>query len=422
MTCMSSPSLRVLVVCAYYLPRSNAPTVRLKHFVSELASQHEVRVLTADAGGPGQLGEEVARWPSLAQSNSDGFVARATRDGLFGLVAAYEVLRQRPEVLVVSSPLFATSVLATAAARLLRIPVVLDVRDPYPEVLAAAGTIRQTSRVFGVLRSIADWMYCSSATVVTVTRGFEEIIRGGGHLPGPVQIIPNGFPEELMQHRATKHKRFTVAFHGTIGALQDADLLVDVARSLEPEGIDMVVVGRGSSDGVLESAPPNLRYLGQLPLVATIAEVARCHVGLSIRHSDQVSDAAIPVKIYEYLGLGMPVIVSPVSAGGDFVERLGVGTQHDASGGEAELSRAVIDLRDDPTRYSEMAMTAETVRDAYTRESSAAEFCQIVESAGRAVGNNDAAMKLEGSSLRGRKRWMQNQILGRAGRSRPWQL
>jgi hypothetical protein len=49
------------------------------------------------------------------------------------------------------------------------------------------------------------------------------------------------------------------------------------------------------------------------------------HLGLSLRGPDSVSRHSFPVRITDYLELGVPVLVTPESEAGRLVNRLGLG-------------------------------------------------------------------------------------------------
>ncbi|MFK7886932.1 MAG: glycosyltransferase family 4 protein [Gammaproteobacteria bacterium] len=377
-----SDRLRVGVVCAYYLPRNNAPTVRLRYFVEHLAQRHDVHVLTADAGRP-MADIRITRWPSFAQQNQKSALHRMATDALFGLRVILHLCRHRYDVLVVSSPVFLASSAVTRFARWRNMPVVLDVRDIYPEVFASAGKLKPESILYRWFDRMADRMYRSSAAIVSVTEGLCESIQKRLGPDTDVHLIRNGFPGELVGLRADKHERFTAVFHGTIGAFQDVDGLLALAAALEPEQIDLVVIGKGSRDQALRDATlPNLRYLGALSFEETMQEVAAAHVGVSLRTADPISRAAFPVKLFEYMAFGLPTITTPVSEAGSFLESRGMGRQFE-SDDIATLTQTIVRWRDEPESYALAQSAIGTHRDEMRREHQAERFGVLVEAAGR---------------------------------------
>ncbi|MCX7978771.1 MAG: glycosyltransferase [Bdellovibrionaceae bacterium] len=225
---------------------------------------------------------------------------------------------------IFSLPPFFTVLLGATAAVLSLRKFSLDIRDLYPQVLSALGLLKENGRVFGFLQSWINWLYRRASTVVAATEGLrKEILASEPNVC--VQLIMNGFDAGLFYPvpLGEKNLRFTAVFHGNLGRFQRVDLVVELAR-LCPE-IDFLVIGDGPAAKYLRDAPTNLRYLGPMSIEELAPHVRRCHVGLSFRTEDRISTDAFPVKVFEYLGAGLPIIVTPPSEAGEFVEREKVG-------------------------------------------------------------------------------------------------
>lgn len=371
--------MQILVVCAYFWPRSNAPAARLMCFSHELSRQHSVEVFTADEG-PAHPDVRIERHRRFAQSNLDGLFRRTIKDFGFGLLCSSRFMKNRPDVVIVSSPVFLTAVLTVFTARLYKVPVVLDVRDPYPEVLSATGSVAKQGFVYKILELLARSMYQSASVVVTVTEGFSELIHKIAPSIVSTMVVENGYPQKIATlSNSIKLEYFTVVIHGTLGWLQDVSMLVEVAERLKEHGVHVLVIGKGSAQGLLTKAPKNLRFTGEIPFDDAMELVAQAHVGLSLRNKEEVSARAIPVKIYEYIGLGLPVVVSPKSDAGDFVKTLGVGFECNSID---RVVSVILSLRNDPSLYRRAVDACKVVRPNYTREVHASRFRCIVEAVG----------------------------------------
>jgi glycosyltransferase involved in cell wall biosynthesis len=264
--------------------------------------------------------------------NATGLLARVWGELGMGRAAARALSSERENtaLLLVSTPSYVAALLLCAKARRLGIAYVLDVRDIYPQAYAAAGLIARGGLLYRFFTARSLAMYRGARRVVTATQGLAREIETIA--PGcQAHCVYNGFPAALAARRSTKHERFTICFHGALGFFQDVDTLIAVAARLEPLDIDVVVVGYGRKEDLLRRAGlRNLRFLGRLDFEATIAAVERCHVGLCLRGDDDVSRDAFPVKVWEYLGLGMPSIVTPVCEAGSFLEQHKCGFQFPA--------------------------------------------------------------------------------------------
>jgi glycosyltransferase involved in cell wall biosynthesis len=296
-----------------------------------------------------------------------------------GWLVGRRVCRARPRMVLISSPAFLSALVATFFCRISRIAYVLEIRDVYPQVYAHAGLLRESSWIYRMLLSASRGMYTRATRVVVVTKGLDDAVRG----VAPSAVVHceyNGFPAVLRDKRGAKHERFTLCFHGALGFFQDIETLRKLAAAVTDDGIDVVVIGSGRKAELLDDPPPNLRYLGRLSFEDTIGEVAKCHVGLCLRRQDKISQDAFPIKVWEYLGLGMPCVVTPLCEAGRFVEDHACGTQLQA-GDVTGLRKAVLLLRDDPAHAQKLATAGEHAVMGFTRERIGERIADIVFSA-----------------------------------------
>ena len=296
-----------------------------------------------------------------------------------GWLVGRRIRRARPRIVLISSPAFLSALVATFFCRILKIAYVLEVRDVYPQVYAHAGLLRETSWIYRLLLSASRGMYTRAARIIVVTKGLEDAVRSQAP-SAAVHCEYNGFPAALSDKRAPKHERFTLCFHGALGFFQDVESLRKLAEALTDDGVDVVVIGSGRKAELFANPPPNLRYLGRMSFEDTINEVAKCHVGLCLRRQDKISQDAFPIKVWEYLGLAIPCVVTPVCEAGRFVEDHACGVQLDA-GDVAGLRKAVLRLRDDPAHAQKLAAAGAQAVAGFTRERIGERIADIVFSA-----------------------------------------
>jgi glycosyltransferase involved in cell wall biosynthesis len=86
-----------------------------------------------------------------------------------------------------------------------------------------------------------------------------------------------------------------------------------------------------------------------------------------LRKNDEISKDAFPVKIWEYLGLGIPSIVTPRCEAGDFLEANECGFQLE-SGHTRELVDKILELKEDSAKLARLEKNCRGIRTSYTRE------------------------------------------------------
>lgn len=273
----------------------------------------------------------------------------------------------RPDLAIISSPAYISALLQAFMAQWRDIPYVLEMRDIYPQVYAEASLIRRQSIIYKLFCRLSRRMYKGASLVLCATQGLaREVLRE--EPTTHVRHVYNGFPSQLKHRTADKHKRFTVCFHGVLGFFQDIDTMIRVTEQLEPYDIDVLVIGYGRKEMALQKSKlKNLRFLGRLPFERTIEEIERCHMGLCLRLNDKVSKDSFPVKVWEYIGLGIPCIVTPPCEAGDFIERHNCGVVLDAGNVENILS-TILKGKNDSVYLDQLSENCRSLAHSYTRE------------------------------------------------------
>jgi glycosyltransferase involved in cell wall biosynthesis len=377
-------TLRLLAFFQHMPPYPGAGALRGQAIASGLAAvQHSagwagVCVFTTTPQPDVVPGVQIVTLNAPEIESSRSLTARVVGELRIGRAAAREMLdRQQCELVVISSPGYLAALVIAARARRLGIPYVLDLRDIYPQVYAEAGLLRRGSLPYRFFAERSRRLYEGAEVIIAATRGLaREVLRDVPR--ARVECVYNGFPAALLERAARKHERFTACFHGTLGFFQDVDTLVEVARQVRPHDVDVVVIGYGRKEEPLRAANlDNLRFLGRLGFAETIAEVERCHVGLCLRMNDQVSKDAFPVKVWEYLGLGMPSLVTPPCEAGEFLVEHGCGLEFPAGAARAIVD-AVLRLRDDADERRAIERRCREVAARFTRERLGLDAAEVV--------------------------------------------
>lgn len=328
-----------------------------------------IRIHTTTPSPSLLAGAEVIAIDSAEVENAAGLVARMLGEMRMGWSAARSMLAgaQREDLLLVSTPSYLAALVICARARWRGVPYVLDVRDIYPQAYAQAHLISKGGWLYRFFAARSTAMYRGARRIITTTQGLAREVASVAPQT-QVNCVYNGFPSALSQRRAMKHDRFTACFHGVLGFFQDVETLIEMARRLQPHDIDVVAIGYGRKEDALRSAQlANLHFLGRLSFDETMNQIERCHVGLCLRMDDEVSRDAFPVKVWEYLGLGMPSIVTPHCEAGEFLERHGCGIQLPAGDVDAIVA-SLLRLKSQQDEREAMSSKCRSAAERLTRE------------------------------------------------------
>ena len=355
-------------------PYSSAAAMRGVAFAKGLlndevfAQQYNLKLYTTTPSAIIIPGVSIITLPVAEIENTESLKRRILGELALGWIAGRKMFAgSKAGGALISSPAYLAACMISVFAKIKKVPYVLDVRDVYPQVYAAAGLLNRCSIPYKILAAVSRGMYRNAAAIIVATEGLKQVVEAEIDETRIIRVY-NGFPKTLLQIKLPKHKRFTVCFHGVLGFLQDIETLRGVAERLETEDIDVIVIGYGRKANLLTNNPPlNLRFLGYLPFEQTINEVARCQIGLSLRLDDSISRIAFPVKVWEYLGLRMPSIITPYCEAGEFLENEKCGFQLPA-GDVDGIVRLILELKKSPSTLEAIISHSEQVAPNFTRE------------------------------------------------------
>ncbi len=300
----------------YYPPDNNAAAIRNYWFVKTLKEDEQnVQLVTGN--------DLLFKLPK----NTDSAIKRLWKEQLAGIALFFKVLSSKHDLYFFSSPPFITILLGSLACRITKRRYILDIRDIYPEVFLHLGLLKEDSPIYKFILGLTKKMYKSADSIITVSKGLQNKIRN--HSPeSKVELIYNGYDSDLFKPNPNKFEKYTIVFHGNLGKFQRIDLLVEVARLMEKShpDIQFKVIGYGPGEKHLQNPPSNLEYLGLMKYEDIASYIAKCHMGISLRTDDEISREALPVKVFEYIGVGIPVIVTPQGEASELVENKKLGS------------------------------------------------------------------------------------------------
>ena len=340
--------MKTAFIFQHYPPFPGAGARRAKSIIKsyvtiQSADMDEFYLLTTEELAV-ESNVEVKNFKHSKEGNKKGFFLRAIEELVLGIkIATHLIHVKKYDRVVLSSPSYLATIPISFALFLRRVPYVIELRDIYPESFVEAGLMSKKSLPYKILKSISGKIYSNSIGVLCATDGLIKLLKPYKNLPS-VDFVYNGYDLYHESGEITKYDEFTVCFHGILGVFQDVEGLVIVADKLNKFGIKLLVIGYGCQEKLLE-LPSNIKFLGKKSFEDTMDIVSKCHVGLSLRNNDQISINSFPVKVWEYIGLGILCIVSPVSEAGNFVESKGLGRQVNF-GDYDEIIKIILEYRE----------------------------------------------------------------------------
>ena len=252
--------------------------------------------------------------------------------------AVRDARHRRPDVIVSSGPPHTAHLIGSDLSRQLRVPHVIDLRDPWvgnpqrksPFPLHERLVERQERRVVGgaaavittaatVTREVAA-RYPGLARVVTIRNGYD---------PDDIATTPDSAESDSgSADPTTTPTKFRIVYTGIFYGVRNPRRFfeaLDLARTREPDladRLEVVFVGPGGENEQLareHDVSALVHNLGFLSHRQTMETVARAGAALVI-NPDGAWSRSIPGKVYEYLGLRRHILL--ITGEGDLADLL----------------------------------------------------------------------------------------------------
>jgi glycosyltransferase involved in cell wall biosynthesis len=342
-------------------------------------------------------GIRVVRVPTFTSPNSG--VALRTLDFLSYMVTGFlgGLAEERPDVVVATSPQFFAAVAGAALATVKQVPFVMEVSDLWPDSIVAVGAMKP-GLAMRALTKVEMALYHKAARVVLLTDAFRRVLTMRGVPAEKLDVVRNGVDlarfAPLARDTAYQAEcgirdgEFVVGYIGTHGLAHALDNVLDAAELLRSQPVRFLFVGAGAARDALvaEAARRGLDNVTFMPAVGkdrVTAAWSVCDAGLVHLKDTPLFRTVIPSKIFEAMGMGLPVILAaPDGEATDVLRLAGAGIAVPAQHPEA-LARAVSNLANDPPRTSALAQASLAAASRHSREVQAQKMLAALQ---RAVG------------------------------------
>lgn len=255
----------------------------------------------------------------MTPDSRNGWIPYAVAAGLGA------VRRRRPHVLYSTSPYASAHLAAMILHWWTRIPWVADFRDPWRDNPFLDRASRSLDRLDEWLERLV--LRSASHVIFNTSTAAEAACRRMDGLRPKCSVIPNGYDADVL--RATKPIRlgerddFFFVHAGEFYNRRRPQFLFEALGLLgrsQPElasRIRLILIGPDRFEGTpLRSIAQHygiascVTVYGPKPHRETLSLIAGCDAGLVIGADGPGSDLQIPNKLFEYLGLGKPVLMT----------------------------------------------------------------------------------------------------------------
>jgi len=319
--------------------------------------------------------------------NYSSFCLSAASTGMF---------LERPDVLIASSPQLLVALAGWWLARWKKTKFVFEVRDLWPESLAAVGMGGTNSPLHRSLAHIAGFLYRKADRIVVVTPAFEQYLVDRWKVPREkISVVENGVETDLfsprhnepLRHELNAHGRFIVSYIGTMGMAQGLDTLIEAAARLQnvaPEVL-FLLIGEGADRGRIQNLATtrrltNIRFVDQQPRAKIPALISASDASLVLLKKADLFKTVIPTKMLEFMSCACPLILGVEGQARDIMEQAQAGVAIEPENPE-ELVDAVIRLAKDRALREELGNNGRRyILQHFSRERKAFHYIEILQS------------------------------------------
>ncbi len=378
--------MHILFLTDNFPPETNAPASRtFEHCREWVKAGHQVTIITCVPNFPkGKVfagyknkiwqteikdGIRVIRVWSYITAN-EGFVRRILDYLSFMFSASFAAFFVRKvDVVIGTSPQFFTAVAAYFVGLVKRKPFVFELRDFWPESIKGLGLMGD-SKMFRFLESIELFLYRKAAYIIPVTYSFKKELVNRGIDGNKIGVVTNGVDisrfsprpkdETLIAQHGLQNK-FVVGYIGTHGMSQALETVLKAAQLAKTfeggDSLHFLLLGDGAEKNALMDLAVEMK-LGNVTFVDGVSKDKVADywsiLDVAVIHLKRIPlfTSIIPSKLFECMGMGIPVLHGVEGESANIVNKERVGITFTPES-EVELLDNLRQLQNNPILYQE---------------------------------------------------------------------
>jgi glycosyltransferase involved in cell wall biosynthesis len=211
--------------------------------------------------------------------------------------------------------------------RLMGKKVILDIHDSVPETFI--GKFRNQSGLLFRLLCLEESICCRLAhRILCVNHPQRDLLVSRG-IPGHKISISMNVPDERWFGNGSggdvdvqQTNGFSLVYHGTLARRLGVDLTIRAVSNLNGRipGLKFHVIGNGDDQEELKNLAESLgvsscvEFHGAIPIDRIASTLRTMHLGVISNRRNIATELMLPVKMLEYIALGIPVVAPPLKA------------------------------------------------------------------------------------------------------------
>lgn len=254
-----------------------------------------------------------------------GFIGQFVSFISFACTSFIAAMRVRKVDLVMgTSPPIFQAASAWLVAALSRRPLLLEIRDLWPEFIIDMGKLKNPIAI-GLSRWLERFLYRRADYLVVNSPAYVEYLIEKGVAPHKVTLLANGVDPQMfdpsahgngIRKRLNLDGKFVVMYAGAIGPANDLPVLLDAAEELKSDArFCFMIVGDGKQRRALQSRAEadhldNVVFAGAQPKEEMRHYLASADACVAILQNIRMFSMTYPNKVFDYMAAGRPILLA----------------------------------------------------------------------------------------------------------------
>lgn len=298
----------------------------------------------------------------------------------------YFIKQEKPDVIYTSSPDLFVALFAVIFGKIKKIPVIVEIRDLWPESVIAYNHISAKNPVIQLIYQMEKWLYCKADRLVFTMPGGKDYIQEKRWADkvnlDKIHYINNGVDIEEFEINQEKYQLddkdlknehiFKVVYVGSIRLVNHLDTLIEAAAELKKQGyndIQFLIYGSGTEKTDLEKKCDklnlNVKFKGQVEKKYIPYILSKSNLNLINVKSASINRFGCSWnKLFEYMASGKPILCNlPVAY--DIIEAEHIGITKKFANSK-EYAESILEFKNmQQAEYSQYCINATSVAKNY---------------------------------------------------------
>lgn len=350
--------MRILFLTDNFPPETNAPATRThEHCLKWSKMGYDVTVITCFPNFPkGKVfegytnklyqkenidGINVVRvWSYITENN--GFFKRIIDYVSYAFTSFIFGLFIKKDLIIATSPQFFTAISGRMLSLFKRIPWVMEVRDLWPDSIAAVGSMNKNSKSFKILKKIENHLYKTASKIIVVTDSFKNyLINEHQILPEKIGVFKNGIIINnlnkpilndviALKESLCLENKIIISYIGTHGLAHGLKFILESISKISNQNLHFLFIGDGAEKETLIKYSKtldskNFTFLksvtkSEIPLYIDISDYSL----VNLKKSNDFKNV-IPSKIFENIAMYKPILLGVEGESKELINKYKVG-------------------------------------------------------------------------------------------------